>query len=292
MKLKDLTYPFICVGNLCFSSSGLGEKKSWEGSDATPWLLWVSLNDRERDGGIYLFLTWGEWPGGSGLSIFLTNIYLTCLEVVLLGADTESGLFPYSLWGHRKLQLADGLRAFKCLTHARRILADLILGSREEEEMRALTCLRGSSYWGTVGYVAQNTRENNRSQISSIASIVNSLFKKYSSREKCKSVGGGMLEETLLISAWAVSTRCLHVSKEARINPNLGSWKVTVTWFPSPLRPLNFVQKVGVSFAGGAPQTGAEAPHCQGSYRGIRIKLLDSWEYVGVSGPLHLWPVC
>ena len=154
---------------------------------------------------------------------------------------------PLSLWSHRKLQLADGLRAFKCLTHARRTLADLILGSREEEGMRTLTCLGGSSYWGTVGCVAQNTRENNHSQISSIASIVNSLFTEDSSREKCKKCGwGGMLEETLLISAWAVSTRCLYVSKGARIKPNLGSWKVTVTWFPSPLRPLNFVQKVGV----------------------------------------------
>ena len=78
--------------------------------------------------------------------------------------------------------------------------------------MRALTCLGDSSYWGTVGYVAQNPRENNHSQISSIASVVNSLFAEDSRREKHKSVGRGTLEETLLISARAVSTRCMRVS--------------------------------------------------------------------------------
>ena len=56
----------------------------------------------------------------------------------------------------------------------------------------------------------------------------------------------GMLEETLLISARAVMTRCLRVTKVARINPSLGTRKVTETWAPRPLRPLNFVQKVGV----------------------------------------------
>lgn len=87
--------------------------------------------------------------------------------------------------------MADGLMAFKCLTHASRILIDLVLCSREEEEMRALTCLGASSYWGTVGYVARNTRESNPGQISSVASLVNSLFAEDSRREKCKSVGGG-----------------------------------------------------------------------------------------------------
>lgn len=36
VKPKDLRYPFTCVGKLYFSSFSLGEKTSWEGSEATP----------------------------------------------------------------------------------------------------------------------------------------------------------------------------------------------------------------------------------------------------------------
>ena len=39
MKLKDLTYPFTYVGKLCFYSFSLGEKTSWEASEATSRLL-------------------------------------------------------------------------------------------------------------------------------------------------------------------------------------------------------------------------------------------------------------
>ena len=95
VKLKDLTYPFVCVGKFYISSSGLGEKNSWEGSEATPWLLWLSLKRRERGEGNRRETEESAsfWPEGSGQEevgseFSWTKIYLICLDVVLLGADT------------------------------------------------------------------------------------------------------------------------------------------------------------------------------------------------------------
>ena len=54
------------------------------------------------------------------------------------------------------------------------------------------------------------------------------------------------------------STTCLHIAKVIRINENLTSWKVILTWLPSPVRLLTFLQRAlqrEFPFTGRIPHT-------------------------------------
>ena len=86
-----------------------------------------------------------------------------------------------------------------------------------------------SEHWGLW-----HMPEGNPGQSSSVASIATGLFAEGVKRKK----RGENHREHLRRS----STTCLHITKVIRINQNLTSWKVTLTWLPSPVRLLTFLK--------------------------------------------------
>ena len=181
--------------------------------------------------------------------------------------------------------MADGLMAFKCLTHASGILIDLVLCWREEEEMRALACLGVSSYWGTVGYVARNTRESNPGQMPSIASLVNSLFAEDSRREKCKSAGRGDVRRNTSHCSTSSYNQMPARCQSSQNKPKPRHLESNRNMTSQPLKTFELCPK-GWSFTsqGVLPNLELKLPTVNvtwGFSREIRIRHLNSWELCG-----------
>ena len=87
-----------------------------------------------------------------------------------------------------------------------------------------------SEQWGLW-----NTPEGNPGKSSSAASIDTDLIAEGVMRKK--------RGENHIGSLRGSSTRCLYVTKVTRINQNLASRKVTLTWVPSPIRKATFIQR-------------------------------------------------
>lgn len=151
------------------------------------------------------------------------------------------------------------------------------------------------------------TRESNPGQISSIASIVNSLFAEVSRREKCKSVGGGggvvevgagcgggVRRNTSHFNASSYDQMPAHY-QSSQNKPKPRHLESNRNMTAQPLKTFELCPK-GWSFPlqGMLSKLELKLPTVSvtcGSSREIRIRHLNSWEYVGVPGPLHLLPV-
>ena len=151
--------------------------------------------------------------------------------------------------------------------------------------MRALACLGVSSYWGTVGYVARNTRESNPGQMPSIASLVNSLFAEDSRREKCKSAGRGDVRRNTSHCSTSSYNQMPARCQSSQNKPKPRHLESNRNMTSQPLKTFELCPK-GWSFPsqGVLPNLEMKLPTVNvtwGFSREIRIRHLNSWELCG-----------